>query len=102
MKSHLFAQYELVDRKVSVTLDAQEEAYLWFANAIDHLPRKSAGPRLVAGFVPGRGERAEKEFLLDKATKAVVIHLAQPVPKMLLALLSLLIISTLRCDAHSV
>src|SRR5216683_2824182 len=84
----LFAQYELVDHKASVTSDEQEEDCLCFSSADALLPKNSAEPRFVAIVVPEASERAEKGHLLDRASTGVVSHLARPVPKRLLALLS--------------
>ena len=77
-----------MDRKVSVASGGREEAYLCFASAGALLPKNSAEAKSGAGFAPGAGERAEEAFLLDTALQAIVSHLVQPVPKMLLALLS--------------
>src|SRR5215467_14007053 len=84
----LFAPYELVDHKVSVTSDEQEEERLCFSSAAALLPKNSAEPRFVARVVPEASERAEKGHLLDRASTGVASHLARPVPKRLLALLS--------------
>lgn len=75
-------------RKVGVPSDRREEGYLYFVNVIDHLPRKSAEPRFGAGFGPEASQSAEEEPLPDRASTAVVSHLAQLVLKILLALLS--------------
>lgn len=64
----LFAQYELVDHKVSVTSDEQEEECLCFSSAAALLPKNSAEPRFVARVVPEASERAEKEHLLERAS----------------------------------
>ena len=84
----LFAQYELVDQKASVTSDEQEEERLCFSSADALLPKTSAEPRCVARVVPEASERAEQGHLLERASTGVASHLARPVPKRLLALLS--------------
>ncbi len=77
-----------MDRKVSVASGGRGEAYLCFASADARLPKNSAESKSAARFAPGADARAKQESLADRASKEVVSHLAQPVPKRLLVLLS--------------